>query len=271
MDPELIKLLRLLIVDKIAQVLAVIAATGLIWAILVGALQAAARWTERYRLLFQGFIPWVRAMLILSAGWVILVRILALPEDRLVYVLGVVVVAVGFSSREFIGSVLAYFLIVWNKPFQIGDRVQIGEVYGEVVDISLSCTKLRTPGDSVATFSNAAVVSSVVVNTNYASLQSMVDVDVFLDSSEDPALVKRILWEAAATSKFFYPEEPVSVRVTQLSWCTRYRVKAYTHETRAEFEFMSDVTETAKREFARRGIRYAPPVPAGANVGGDGK
>ena len=57
--------------------------------------------------------------------------------------------------------------------------------------------------------------------------------------------------------------------VTQLPYYTRYRVKAYTYDTRTEFKFMSDVTETAKREFQRLGIAYAP-VPGSLGDGASG-
>jgi len=266
--PELIKVANL-VVDKLGSLVLVVAATYLAGVALVWCLQTAARASERYRLLFQGFIPYVKVLLAVFAGSAILVSVLELPRQQLVYVIGVAALAVGLSSRETIGSVVAYASIVWNKPFQIGDRVRVGDEYGQVIDIGLASTKLRTPGDSIVTVPNSVVSSSLVVNTNYGSLQSMAEMDFFLANGEDPGRVKRILWEAAATSKYFYLEEPIFVLVTQMPYYTRYRVKAYTYDTRTEFKFMSDVTETAKREFQRLGIAY-PPVPGAHGDGANG-
>ena len=258
---ELVKALNL-IIDKLGSLVLVIVATYIIGAVLIWLLNAAARASERYRLLFQGFIPYVKVLLPVCAVIGILVNVLELPREQLVYVVGVAALAIGLSSRETIGSAIAYFSIVWNKPFQIGDRVRIGTEYGQVIDIGLACTKLRTPGDSIVTIPNSVVSSMMTVNTNYGSLQSMADIDFYIANSEDPREVKRILWEAAATSKYFFLEEPIVVLVAQFPYYTRYRVKAYTYDTRTEFKFMSDVTETAKREFSRKGINYAP-VPIG--------
>ncbi len=258
---ELVKLFNI-IIERLGSLILVVALTYLIGLAIVWMLQAAARASERYRLLFQGFIPYVKVFLAIIAVVAILVEVLDLPRDQLIYVVGVAVLAIGISSRETIGSAIAYFSIVWNKPYQIGDRVQLGSVYGQVTDIALGCTKLRTPGDSIVTIPNSQVMSTVTINTNYGSLQSMAEIDFYLANTEDPHQVKRILWEAAATSKYFYLEEPVVVLVKQFPYYTNYTVKAYTYDTRTEFKFMSDVTETAKREFQRKGISYAT-VPQG--------
>ena len=75
MERELVNLLKVLVVDKFGYFLVLIAATSSIWVLSVWALNAASAWSERYRLLFQGFIPWVKAMLVVSALWVMVAKI----------------------------------------------------------------------------------------------------------------------------------------------------------------------------------------------------
>jgi small-conductance mechanosensitive channel len=266
--PELIYIFNV-VVDKIGSLLTVIAVTYLLALMTVWLLNLASNATTKYRLYFQGFIPSVKVFYVVSALAGILLFVLNLQRPQLVFISGVAVIAIGLSSRELVSSAIAHISIVWNRPFQIGDRIKIGETYGQVTDISLAHTKLMTPGDSVVTIPNHVISNSIIINTNYGSLQSMAEIDFFLASSEDPKIIKRILWEAAVTSKFLYLEEPVIVLATQLPFYTRYRVKAYTYDTRTEFRFMSDVTETAKSQFNKQGIKYATAAwnekPAGDN------
>ena len=254
--PELIDIFNL-IVDKIGSLITVIAVTYILALITVWLLNMSSKASAKYRLTFQGFIPYVKVVYVVSALAGILLYVLNLQRPQLIFISGVAIVAIGLSSRELVTSAISYISIVWNRPFQIGDRIKIGEIYGQVTDISLAQTKLMTPGNSVVTIPNHLASNSMVINTNYGALQSMAEIDFFLASSEDPKIVKRILWEAAVTSKFLYLEEPVIVLATQFPFYTRYRIKGYTYDTRTEFRFMSDVTETAKSQFNKQGIKYA--------------
>jgi len=264
--PELVDIFNL-IIDKIGSLLIVVAAAYILALITVWLLNIASNASTKYRLTFQGFIPYVKVFYAISALSGILIFVLNLQRSQLIFISGVAIVAIGLSSREVVTSAISYISIVWNRPFQIGDRIRIGETYGEVTDISLAYTKLMTPGDSVVSIPNSLASNSIITNTNYGSLQSMAEIDFFLDSSEDPKIVKRILWEAAVTSKFLYLEEPVIVLATQFPFYTRYRVKGYTYDTRTEFRFMSDVTETAKSQFNKKGIKYST-IPGNETIAG---
>jgi len=266
-QPELTNIFNL-IVDKIESLLLVILITYTLAFITVWLLNIASKATERYRLTFQGFIPYVKVFYTITALGGILLFVLNLERSQLVFISGIVILAIGLSSKEAISSAVSYISIIWNKPFQIGDRIKIGDVYGQVSDISLASTRLVTPGDSVVTIPNSMMNTSVIINTNYGSLQSMAEIDFFVSNTENAQVIKKILWEAAITSKFLYLEEPVVVLVSQMPFYTKYRVKGYTYDTRTEFKFMSDVTETAKGQFLKLGIKYAinvleePELPA---------
>ena len=254
--PELIDIFNL-IVDKIGSLITVVAVIYLMALATVWLLNLASKATARYRLIIQGFIPYVKVLYVISALLAIMLYVLNLERSQLFFISGVAVIAVGLSSRNTVSSAISYISIVWNRPFQIGDRIKIGDVYGQVRDISLSYTKLVTPGDSVVTIPNSLVSTSTVINTNYGSLESMAEIDFYTGNESPPELVKRILWESAVTSKYLYLEKPVVVLVTQYPYYTKYRVKGYTYDTTTEFLFMSDVTETAKRQFTKKGITYA--------------
>ncbi len=67
-----------------------------------------------------------------------------------------------------IGNLLAGYVLIFQRPFALGDRVRIGEVVGDVVESSLIVTRLRTIKNEVVTVPNSTIVGGHVVN--YSSL-----------------------------------------------------------------------------------------------------
>ena len=79
---------------------------------------------------------------------------------------GLSVVAVGFATRDLLASLVAGILIIFDRPFQIGDRVKFGGEYGDILKIGLRSVKLRTLDDSTVTIPNNLFLSEVVSSSN---------------------------------------------------------------------------------------------------------
>ena len=75
---------------------------------------------------------------------------------------------ISLGSTGVIGNLLAGYVLIFQRSFALGDRVRIGEVVGDVVEISLIVTRVRTIKNEVVTVPNSAIVGGHVVN--YSSL-----------------------------------------------------------------------------------------------------
>ena len=64
---------------------------------------------------------------------------------------GLLTAALGWALQKPITGVAGYLMVIMKKPFQIGDRIMIGNVKGDVVDITLTHTNLREIGGTIAT------------------------------------------------------------------------------------------------------------------------
>lgn len=78
--------------------------------------------------------------------------------------LGVVGIAVGFAAQETIANMIAGFLIFWDRPFKVGDWVSTQDRYGEVRDITLRTTRLRTHDNTFVVIPNKQVIGELLVN-----------------------------------------------------------------------------------------------------------
>ncbi|MDB4307847.1 mechanosensitive ion channel family protein [Gammaproteobacteria bacterium] len=175
---------------------------------------------------------------------------------------GGVAVAVGFATRDLVASMVAGVMIVFDRPFQVGDRVSFGGEYGDVLQIGLRSVKLRTLDDSVVTIPNNLFLNDVSSSANFGVLDMQIDTDFYIGMDQDARLASALVREAAALSRYIYLPKPIVVNVEQVKMdaaiALRIRLKAYVLDTLYEKSFTTDVTLRVLDQFAKHGIK--PPV-----------
>ncbi len=209
------------------------------------------------RLFFKRLVPIVRILMWTLAIYFILIHVFALEESQLISAWTAIGLAVGFASQDILKNIFGGIIIIIDQPFQVGDKINIGGTYGEVTAIGLRSTRIVTPDDNLVSVPNAQVVESQVANANAGALDCQVVIDLYLPGWVDVLKAKTIAFNAAANSNYVYLEKPIVVNVKDVfkeTFLTHLAVKAYVIDTRYEFAFASDVTETAKAEFQRNNM-----------------
>lgn len=225
---------------------------GIIWTLERFSEQSATR-----RLFFKRLVPIVRILTWSLAIYLILIHIFALGERQLISAWTAIGLAVGFASQDILKNIFGGIIIIIDQPFQVGDKINIGGTYGEVTNIGLRSTRIVTPDDNLVSVPNAQVVESQVANANAGALDCQVVIDLYLPGWVDVLSAKAIAYNAAANSNYVYLDKPIVVNIKdefKETFLTHLVVKAYVIDNRYEFAFASDVTETAKAEFQRKGM-----------------
>lgn len=215
----------------------------------------------QYRIAVKMVIPLLKFSIYGIALYFILSDILELSSEQLVIFGGLLGAAIGFGLKDLFADVIGGIAITLEKPYQVGDKIRMGDYYGEVSDIGVRSTRLVTPDDALVSAPNYLVFTQAVASANAGSPEMMVVIDLFIDHGSDAVLAIRLLKEAVVTSKYVYVsrKRPFTVLLKDYPFYKRIRAKAYVNDLRYEFEFESDVTRRAWGEFTRRGIR-APEV-----------
>lgn len=79
-------------------------------------------------------------------------------------------VLISLGSSSAISNIFAGIILTYTRGFLVGDRIQIGEAVGDVVDKTLLVTRIRTIKNVVVTIPNSAVLISHIVNFSSAAL-----------------------------------------------------------------------------------------------------
>ncbi|MWV65514.1 mechanosensitive ion channel [Halorubrum sp. JWXQ-INN 858] len=214
------------------------------------------------RISIKIFIPIARVLIYGTAAYLVLGPLLQLSAVQLLAVSGLFGAALGFGLKDLFAGIIGGLVLVTEQPYQVGDKVTIDGDYGEVTDIDLRATTLRTPDDSAVSIPNATMFTANVSNANDGQPEMMVVVELAVTASVDVERASAIVEEAMVTSKYVYADDDhrFAVLVEDESYYRTIRGKAYVADLRDEFAFASDVTERSMAAFASEGIEI-PEAP----------
>jgi small-conductance mechanosensitive channel len=184
--------------------------------------------------------------------------ILRPPKELLLALGGSVAVAVGFAIKDIVASFVSGVVMLFDRPAHVGDRIQVGDVYGEVKSIGLRAVKLVTLDDNVVTIPNTKLVSDQVSSGNFGALDMMVVVNFHTSLNENIDHVIEILREVVVTSRYAYLAKPVNVVVKEVEvgmrLALRFSVKAYVLDVHYEKAFETDIVTRVSEVFKEQNI-----------------
>lgn len=267
----LVELLQTFSLGSLVAVAVTLAVAFAFTRLIVFGLEALGEKAPRARFFFNMLAPALRVVIWVTAGLVILFGVVSPSETTLLAVLASIGIALGLGAQDLVKNLIGGIVILVDQPYQLGDRVRIGDAYGEIDYIGLHSTKLTTPDDTRVTIPNGEVMTGLAWNANSGNPDCQVVTDLFLPHDTDPIEASHIASEAAYSSPYVLLTRPVAVVIEDRFQDGPYmlvRVKAYVYDHRYERSFQTDITTRAKVEFNRRGMlrrwsRHGLPAPAG--------
>lgn len=179
-------------------------------------------------------------------------------KELLVGVGGSAAVAIGFALKDLVGSMIAGFILLFDRPFQVGDRVSFGDQYGEIKNIGLRSVRLMTLDDNLVTIPNSKFLTDVVASGNSGALDMMVVTHFYVSIFQDLKEVKDLLHEVLITSRFVFLEKPVVITFEEISlsntFVIKVNLKAYVLDVKYEKAFLSDITMRGGQILAKYNI-----------------
>ncbi len=256
LDPSINQLQELFSLSKIVSILFTIALAYFAVRFVTFLLEKLAENQINYRLFIKRLIPFINVIAWSIAIFVIIVGIINPPFETIITVSASIGIAVGFAAQDILKNIFGGFLIIIDRPFQVGDKIEVGQYYGEVAAIGLRTTRIITPDDSLITVPNAMIINSSVSNANAGALHCQVVASIFLDITENLAEVKEIAHRAAITCRYVYLNKPVTIivenKIVDRQNMIELKVKAYVLDIRYEFLMKSEITDLIVSELNKR-------------------
>ena len=129
--------------------------------------------------------------------------------------IGVVGLAVGFAAQDSLSNIIAGFLIFIDKPFEVGDWVTTAEHLGQVSEITMRSTRIRTKRNIYIVIPNKTIIDSVLVNhSKHGAIR--VDVPVGIAYKESIVEARRVMLAAVGRIGRVLAEPAPDLVVTEL-------------------------------------------------------
>ncbi len=115
----------------------------------------------------------VARLIVAISGVVAIISLFGFPTDLFLGVSAITGAAIGFASTQTVGNFLAGLYLMVSRPFMVRDYVKIGDVEGEVKEITINYTKIYTPTYNITEIPNRKVLDSVILN--YSGRKDIID------------------------------------------------------------------------------------------------
>jgi small-conductance mechanosensitive channel len=149
----------------------------------------------------EQLMPFIRrvGMIVLTLiALIILLSHFDVDVSALVTTLGVGSLALALAAQAALADTISGFVIMVDRPFRIGDRIEIQDLgtWGDVVDIGLRSSRIRTRDNRMVIVPNSVIGKSLIVNYTYPSTQYRIQIHIGVAYGSDLELARRTLIKA---------------------------------------------------------------------------
>ena len=169
---------------------------------------------------------------------------------------------VSLGSSTVIGNIIAGLVSTYMRPFKIGDRIQLNDTTGNIIEKTPLVTRIRTPKNEVVTVPNSFVMSSHTVNysTSAREYGLIIHSEVSIGYDIPWRKVNELLIDAALNTPGVVDDPRPFVLETSLSdWYPVYQVNAYIKEADKMPQIYSNLHQNIQDKFNEAGIEIMSP------------
>ena len=220
------------------------------------------KWSSR-RLIIKQLSVFSRFLIMILTLFAAISFIFELSGQGLSLLVGLIVFALSFSSRDLVASLMSGIILLFDRPFQVGDRIAFDGVYGEVLEIGLRSVRIVDLDDNLISIPNNQFLNAKVSSANAGNLDQLCVMTFYIGPEQDHHLAMTLVNEAVASSRFVYCDKPISIFMQQVvlgqsnaRLMIQITAKAYVIDGRFESHFDSDVHLRVKDAFEQAKIGY---------------
>src|SRR5436189_75148 len=173
----------------------------------------------------------------------------------------VIAIIVGFAGQNLFAGIIGGISIQINRPYKVGDWLQVGERFAEVMEINWRSTRLRTNDGIYLDIPNNEMVGHEIVNLHYPTEVHAMRIRVGVEYKNPPNVVKDALFRAASTAKNVLAQPKVKVFLVDFAdHAVIYEIKFYMGNHSRINETNDAVRTNVWYELKRQGITIPFPI-----------
>ena len=162
----------------------------------------------------EQLFPFFQRILLILLSAIGIITILSHFEvniTAMVTTLGIGSLAVALAAQNTLEDTINGFMIMLDRPYRIGDRIELLDLdtWGDVVDIGLRSTRIRTRDNRMVVVPNSQIGKSLVVNYAYPNDQYRLEIHVGIAYGTDIEKARQVMVSAVNGVEGVLPDRPV--------------------------------------------------------------
>ncbi|MBU0988422.1 MAG: mechanosensitive ion channel family protein [Proteobacteria bacterium] len=179
---------------------------------------------------------------------------------------GVAGIAVGFAAKDTLSNLIAGVLLIIDRPFEIGDRIEVwnapsgSATWGDVMDIGLRATKIKTTDNIVIIIPNNEIMKRDIVNYTIISSKIRVRINIGIAYDADIDKAKRLIIDVAESAEWVLKDPAPKVVVRNFGESSvDLQLRVWIQDARRRMDIISYVTDNIKTVFDQNKIEIPYP------------
>ncbi len=197
---------------------------------------------------------------VISIGFLLAAAIAGIPLDRLAIVLGAFSVGIGFGLQTVVNNFVSGLILMFERPIQIGDTVEVGGLVGRVRSIGVRASRIEPYDGADVVVPNGTLVSNQLINWTLSSRLRRIEIAVGVAYGTDPERVLAILGDAVRGQPGVLSQpEPFALFKAFGASSLDFVLLFWTGEFENWTRVRSDMTVRVNRALAEAGIEIPFP------------
>jgi small-conductance mechanosensitive channel len=169
-------------------------------------------------------------------------------------------VGIGFGLQYIAADIASGFILLFERPVRVGDRISIGNQEGDVQSINLRTTVLMTNDRVSVIVPNSKLVREHLINWSYGDPRARIAIPIGVATDADVDVVIETLLRAAEGVGNVLQDPPPKVQFLSFGdWSNNFRLLVWTNRPRLHTQIRSDINYRIQKLFTAAGIEIPYP------------
>jgi len=198
--------------------------------------------------------------LIITIGVLVSFNFVGINLSSLTVIFGLLSVGIGFGLQNITSNFISGLIILFERPISVGDRVMVNQIEGDIVEINIRATMVRTVNNILIVVPNSEFVSKDVINYSHGDSTYRLDVNVGVSYSSDLDNVLKALQEVADNNSSVMQNPEPEVFLNEFgdsSW--NMQLRTWIPDVKQYPKVRNELNQAIVRTFRKYGVEIPFP------------
>jgi potassium efflux system protein len=195
-------------------------------------------------------------LVIIVVGFLFAITVSGVPLDKITVLIGALGVGIGLGLQNIINNFVSGIILIFEKPFNIGDYIELADKKGKVLDIGIRSSKMLTPQGSRVIIPNGDLLSGRLVNYTQKNSHLKSELTFKVNIETDLELVKKLINEVIDQAEDTIKNAPRQILFNAITAdSVELKVLVWVSSVYVEATFKSYVLEKLLIKFRENNIK----------------